>query len=287
MIISMKMQDNLESKKEKKGRPKGSKSRLGIPPKGIIEALALVKGAYEQSKGNTMSVQDITEFMNLKKGSNYPILGMLATDYGLIEKEGEIGYKISDLGKRAIKGEKFAVKESFEKNPIFRDLSSQFWDKNVTPGLIVDYLKKKYKKGENVSTITQRFLEGVNYIKSLGTKQESYESESEVQIGSTDDLIKIINIIKLKYALNPPQKEELKSIVEGVCNELKNDRNEAIKALAHNMEKNKNNNEVLKALSESLLSVISAYNPKLNILNESPKERKKSEKRDDNEEGQE
>jgi len=64
-------------------------------------------------------------------------------------------------------GDANSVKEAFEKNVIFRNLSMQFGDKQITSGIIVDYLKKQYKKGENVVLITNRFIEAMNFINSL------------------------------------------------------------------------------------------------------------------------
>ena len=226
-----KQKESSSNKKEKMGRPKGSKSKLGIPPKGIIEAVALVKSAYEKAGNNIMSVQDITDFMNLKKGSNYPMLGMLASDYGLIEKEGDIGYRISDLGERAIKGEKFAIKESFEKNSLFRDLSTQFWDKNVTPGLIIDYLKKKYKKGDNVNLIAQRFLEGSNYIKSIGGSQYSSELNSPKNSEPSPIDEDIILLLKLKYLFIPPSENIKESTLKSILEKFRNSNDVGIKSL--------------------------------------------------------
>jgi len=58
-----------------------------------------------------MSSNDITEYLNLKKGSNTPVIGALS-EYGFIERVSG-GWRISDLGQRAIREEPDAVKEAF------------------------------------------------------------------------------------------------------------------------------------------------------------------------------
>ena len=154
-----------EEKASKGGRPKGSKS-LGIPQRGLKDALELTKMIYDNVNDKIMSFQEMTDYMKLQKGSANPVVGALF-EYGLIERSSN-GWKVSDLGKNALFGDATSAKAAFEKNTIFRDLSIQFGDKDITEGILIDYLKKKYKKGENVFLIARRFSEGVAYIRSLG-----------------------------------------------------------------------------------------------------------------------
>jgi len=240
--------NNMVKEEKKGGRPKGSKSSIGIPPKGIKNAITLTKLAYEKGKGSTMSFSEISEFMNLQKGSNTTTVGAL-NSYGLLEQF-EGGWKISELGKKAIAQEKEAVRTAFEKIDLFRELSSQFGGKDVSPGMIIDYLKKKYRKGENVKIIAQRFFEGMDFIKQLSPEKLQIIQKIEKPSPS------IIDLIKLKYALSPAEKVDIESLASKVYESFKGNSNNSIKVLSENINKNKKNTEALKALVDSLLAII-------------------------------
>jgi len=257
--MPMKKQDNT---KRKSGRPKGAKSKLGIPSKSLQEMLELVKKAYDSVGSQLMSVDDITTKLGLQKGSNYPILGMLS-DAGLIEKEG-IGYRVTELAKRALYGDKNALKIAFERNSIFSDLSNHFGDQDITAGLVMAYLKQKYKKGESVELISQRFLEGRNYINASGIgKIYIKERTNEFQKENKSIDASLIQIVKLKYALSPVNKSDLSELKKSVCDELKRDSNETIRVLALNLEKNKDNDQVFSALFDSIWGIFLNDYPEL------------------------
>ena len=237
--------------KKKGGRPKGSKSEIGIPMKGIRGSIALIKMAYEKGKETTMSFSEISEHMGLQKGSNTPAIGAL-NFYGFIEQS-EGGWRISTLGKRAINREKEAVRTAFEKVNLFRELSSQFGGKDVSTGLITDYLKKKYRKGENVNRlIAERFLEGMDYIANLGQGKQQMAPPEITEKPSHN----IINLIKLKYALSPTEGTDIESLASKISENFKNNPNNGVKILAENINKNKKNKEALKALVDSLLAIL-------------------------------
>ena len=127
------MKQETDVKKKKGGRPQGSKSDIGIPMKGIKEAVALVKMAYEKGQDSIMSFSEISNYMNLQKGSNTTTIGALSF-YGFVE-QADGGWRISELGKRAVRGEKEAIRTAFEREALFRESSSQFGGKNVSPVL--------------------------------------------------------------------------------------------------------------------------------------------------------
>jgi hypothetical protein len=236
-----------QAKKKKTGRPKGSKSNIGIPMKGIKEAISLTKMAYEKGKDSIMSFSEISGHMGLQKGSNTTTMGALSA-YGFVEQS-EGGWKVSELGKRAINGEKEAIRASFEKVDLFRELSSQFGGKNVSPGLVIDYLKKKYKKGENVKIIEQRFSEGMDFIKGLEPEKPQFKSVKT-------DAPEIIDLIKLKYALHPPEEKDIKELANKVHLSFKDNQDPSIKILAENINKNKENKGALLALVDSILGIL-------------------------------
>lgn len=242
-------------KSSKKGRPKGTKS-LGIPTKGIKEAIDLTKIIYDKFGDNTMSFSEMIESMKLKKGISTPTVGALYS-YGLIEKVGNIGWKVSELGKMGVLGDANSVKEAFEKNVIFRNLSMQFGDKQITSGIIVDYLKKQYKKGENVVLITNRFIEAMNFINSL---KKNAPKQKEIEAVSSKDTAKWFKVIQLKYALKPP-KEEISKLADIVAQEFENIDNTALKTLGRSIKENKNNKEILIVLVNNLIQIANEEYP--------------------------
>lgn len=245
------MVDEKESKEKKKtGRPVGKKSELGIPIKGIKEAVELTKMAHEQGKDNIMSFSEMAGYMNLKKGSDTPTIGALKW-YGLVEQS-DGGWRISDSGQKAIIGDKESIRTAFEKVNLFRELSSQFAEKNVSIGLIIDYIKKKYRRGDNEKRIiAQRFVEGLDYIKNLTDKSQIIEVNKFFKTSE-----EVITLIKLKYALTPPSDKDIKELAEDVWDKLKDNQNNGIKILAENIHKNKDNKEGLKPLVDSLIGIL-------------------------------
>jgi len=275
-----------EKKKEGKskgGRPKGSKSLLGIPMKGIKEAIDLTKTLWDNTQGKLMSFEEFCNFLNLKaKGISTPVAGALS-EYGFIEKIGS-GWKVSELGKKAIEGDATAIKQALEKNSIFKELFNNFENKEVTSGLIVDYLKKRYKKGGNVYIIESRFTEATNYIKSLGRVEITGSSFiATPSVTKNLPIAKLLKLIQLKYALNPPDKSEVKRLVEELADDLKEEQDVSISTLVKSMDEHKENNEVLKALADSLINIVSKKYPEFLTLKEKKKEQKHSTKEENKE----
>lgn len=250
----VKAKDDKNDKKGKAGRPAGAKSKSGIPTKSLPEMIDLAKKAYENAGDSAMSVEDITNYLGLIKGSNYPILGML-TEAGVIEKIG-IGYKVTDLAKRAISGDRQAIKLIFERNKIFGDLSAHYGDQDITQGLVVAYVKQKYKKGENADLIAQRFLEGRTYINSTGIGKSYVDVGTKTVEKDSFENSAMIAVVKLKYALNPINDDELKSLKEEVCKKLKKNQDAGISALATSLERNMNDDKIFNALFDSLWEVL-------------------------------
>lgn len=245
-------------KKGKSGRPKGSKS-IGIPSISVSVAIDLARRLFEVIRDASTSRSDIADALNLKKGSISPTLGVLS-GYGLIEKTSN-GWKLSELGIRSINNDISAVKESFEMNSIFKDLYNRFGNEKVTSGVIIDYLRKNYRKGSNVLVITERFLDTINYIESLKRSYQevglSEEVKSEEEITG---IAKWFKVFQLKYALTTP-KEDIKKLAENINNDFKNDEDEAIKTIAESIMENKNKEEVLKILVNNLIKIASKKYP--------------------------
>jgi len=259
-----------KSAKRKSGRPKGSVS-LGIPQTSFKDALEYTKMAYEKYADKTITFDDMANAMNLQKGSLIRISGDLKS-YGLIEKE-DYGWKITRAGIDAILGDSPTAKHLFEKNSIFKDLSSAFWDKHVTVSIIMDYLRKKYRKGENVKLITERFLEDKNYINSMdgspnGITLTSEHITQELEVHDQRELSKLQKLMKLHFALYPPEKEEIDKLVTELSAELKKDTDVSIKSLAEQMEDDKEKIDTLKSLLKTLEKVLSVKYPVLSSLDD-------------------
>ena len=190
----------IKVKRTKYGRPKGSKSSSGIPRTSIVEAIELIKKAYDTHGNNLMSFKELIKSMGIPKGRDIFIAGEIL-QYGFLEKTA-IGWRITQLGKNAILGEQNAVIEAIQKNVIFSDLYHRFADENVTQGSIEDYLKKKYRKGEGVSLIASRFLEIKTYIQEL----EKKTPKSKKTITKTET--NMIEILRLMYSMFPREETE-------------------------------------------------------------------------------
>ncbi|GAH51470.1 unnamed protein product, partial [marine sediment metagenome] len=83
------------------------------------------------------------------------------------------------------------------------------------------------------------------------------------------DLTKFFRLFQLKYALNPESKENVQKLAQSVYEDLKEE-DTAISSLAEGISENKDSEEALKALVESLLSII--YKKELGL---SPLKKKK------------
>jgi hypothetical protein len=241
----------MTKEKKKGGRPKGSKTEIGIPIKSLKESIVLTRMAYEKGKESIMSFSEISGHMGLQKGSDTPAMGALSF-YGFVEQS-EGGWRISTLGKKAINGEKESVRTAFEKVNLFRELSSQFGGKNVSTGLIMDYLKKRYRKGENVNKlIAERFLDGMEYISNLSSGNQQTKHTETIEKSSNN----IINLIELKYALKPAEGVDIETLASKVHENFKNNSNHSVKVLSENINKSKKNKEALKVLVDSLLAIM-------------------------------
>ncbi len=241
------------------GRPKGSKS-LGIPTKSITEAIQIAKTLYENAHDKTMSIEDFAKYLGLEKAGSSPVAGALSA-YGLIERSG-IGWRISDLGKRIINDDIDAIKGALRRNEIFKDLLAEYENEEVTSGLVVEYLKKNYKKGGNVFIIADRFLESITYIKQLERGMHfdtTVEQKPKIGISSKGWL----TLLRLKYALSPPTPEEIENLLVSIEDEFAESDDPAIVSLVAKMKSNSDKKEVLSVLADSLIEIIGEKYPEL------------------------
>jgi hypothetical protein len=212
-------------------------------------------------------------------GNAVKLFGFIEKHFGLLERTSDKLWKVSDLGRRVAKGEKPAIKEALEKNSIYRDLSSNFWTRDVMVGAVETYVRGHYKQGENAKLIAEKFIEAKEYINGLTGK---------IEIDNTQDLRDSVNfenvplvafkIMQLKYALSPPKEPEIEAIVENVAEELKSTNDNALKNLGNSLTENKSNKDVLKALTDTTWAILKT---KHNLTDVESKNRAKKEQKQD------
>lgn len=249
------------------GRPKGTKSS-GVPPISIKEAVSLVTKAFEKIGYNETSFKEMAQASGQPFGNAVKLFGHIEKNFGLLERTPQGLWKISDLGRRAAKGEKQAIKEAFEKNPIYRALSTNFWTRNVTVGAVETYLKANYKQGSSTPYITNKFIEAKNYLKKLEgapIEAEKNEPNTEGTVTGTPEYLPLL--IQLKYALNPPKKEEITQIVNNLVLKLKTD-DATLNALVKQMQENKEDEQILKVLTNTIWDI---YKDKYQLYSPSKK----------------
>src|SRR3989344_4019399 len=190
-----------EKNKKKSGRPAGAKSKINLPIRNIDVAVEWTKKAYENAKDSEMSPNDVAKFIDVSRGFGSPAISVL-DKFGLIEKA-SFGWKISELGKRAINGDKEAIKEALERVDMFRSLLRTFGDKDVTEGVILDYLKKNFKKGDNTKVISDKYIEALNYLNSLTGKSSVYQKPQNNPVNELNFDNKLITLLKIRYIFLP------------------------------------------------------------------------------------
>ncbi|MFH1223242.1 MAG: hypothetical protein V1647_02740 [Pseudomonadota bacterium] len=221
------------------------------------------KTLYDNFGSSIVSFSDIMKSLSLEKASATPLVGMLSTDYGFLQRA-ENGWKLTELGEKAAMGGADAIKEAFERNSILKDLSNRFGDKNVSPGLIIDHLRKNYKKGANVNFIADRFMQSMAFIKAL--KGETIVTTPRPPVYGTETTLeqsKWLKIIQLKYALKPPKVEDKKILANSIAEDFKNDNDAGIRSIANMIKKYKDNDEILVGFIDDLLTELRKRHPDL------------------------
>ncbi len=234
------------------------KERTGLPQVNMLDAISYTKKAYELIGTNLKSFSGLAGAMGISQAFAKKAFGELRSPYGLIEQEGN-GWKVSDLGRRAAKGEKNAVIEILEKSPILKTLYKELKDKQYDKDYVEDYIKKKrFAYNINISLVAERFIGAVDYINSL---EEGGNEHIKSNVTSLIDNELSIDIIKLKYAISPPGKKEISELISKLHNKSKEIEDTAIKSLIEEIFNNKDNEMVLNALMNSLIKIISNKSP--------------------------
>jgi len=252
--------DKIENDKKKAGRPKGAKSKLNLPIRDIADAVEWIRKVDNEAKGNEFHPEDLVEYIGINKGFVSPALSVLQK-FGFIER-GSFGWKVSELGMRVISNEREAIKEALERVDLYRDLLKNFGDKNVTKTIILNYLKTKYKKGENTEVIAGKYTEAVSYLNSLTTEISSTKKDKQFT-KSTDNLDKkIITLLKLKYMFFP-EKDSKIEVIDELINVFEDETDPTIKSVISKIKQQKGEEETLKVLINILFD---SFKEKYSIL---------------------
>lgn len=243
--------------KRKAGRPRGSTSTSGVLQTTLIDAVEYVKEAYNAYGQKTASYDEMRNSMGLKHGAAIKAFGDLIK-YRFIEKVGDINWRVTDVGKMVTMGDRGILLEAFNKNPIFVELYNKFGDMENTPDSIKAYIRRKYKKGGNVSVIVEKYLQAVEFVNSFKTNiampiKEPIISEPK----------RMLNVIQLKYALNPPSSKEIGVLVDGVCDDFKNEDAPGVRTIVKQLQHKKEDRETVRMLFEMLIEALSEKYPEI------------------------
>jgi hypothetical protein len=173
------------------------------------------------------------------------VLGILKDYYGVVEKTDSGYWRLTDVGKRAGRGDPMALKEVFSKNEMFSDLYSEFGDKDVMPSVMLDYIKKNYR-GTDAEEVKGRLLEGIKIIKDHPA-QSHEQANQEVSQDFT------LPIFQLRYALRPPSDAEIDHLVGKVVENLSKSDDDVLKFISKLMiKKETDRKELANLLDEAM-----------------------------------
>lgn len=230
---------------KRKGRPPGSKSKL--PFVTFPEALNYSKMLWDKAQYNEMSFNDVSSLMKLHEKKCTRVLGTLKDYYGVIEKTDQGSWRLTEAGKRVVRGDPLALKEVFSKNQMFSDLYQNFGgDRKVMDGVILEYINKSYK-GVDAEEVKRRLLEGVKIIKDRTMRRPPELTEPEV----SQDFV--LPLFQLRYALRPPSDAEIENLVEKVVEKLSKSSDDVLKLISELMtEKKDDRKEVANLLDRAM-----------------------------------
>jgi len=226
----------IEEPRRKRGRPKGSKSKL--PFVTFPGALNYSKILWDNVQYNEVSFKHIKSLMKLHEQKCVRVLGVLKDYYGVLEQTDAGYWRLTEAGRGVAKDDPSALKEVFSKDSMFSDLYQTFGDRNVMESVILDYIEKNYK-GIDAEEATQRFLDGMQKIKEHSTQKSPGSGDKELLLDF------VLSLFQLKYALTPPSDKEMGKLVDKVVEKLSKTNDDTLKLIAELMSEEKNSNEKL------------------------------------------
>ena len=136
---------------------------------------------------------------------------------------------------------------AFTNEKMFKDLFNEFNGRKVTDEAILSSIKSKYKYVD-ADEVKERLKEGMDLLKDKApAKAANLKGINERDLQT---------LVKLKYALMPPKKEEINNLEDKTIEIFETMDNETLNTLADLMKQNKDNEDVfLQLLQQAFLKV--------------------------------
>ncbi len=244
--IQSKEKKKMQSSRKIAGRPKGSKS--GLPFTTFPEAIEYAKSIWQKAEYREISFGEISKFMKLHEKKAARVLNTLRDFYGIVEKSDTGSWRLTETGKRVAKHDATGLKESFSKDAMFADLMSTYGNKEVTEGVIQDYIKKRYK-GVDSEEVKNRFIDAKKIIDGGHPTTTSSHISGKTVTGDTFSL----SLLRLKYILDPPTNEQISELVSHLAKTLKESNDDTLQLLAELMEEKKHDKKELANLVDKAM----------------------------------
>jgi hypothetical protein len=238
------------------------KSRGGRPPKdarvpqvSLSEALAFTKRAFDKEGLAHKSFSGMAEAMEVTEAFGKRAFGEMMNQYGLITREEDGAWHITDLGRRAVLGEKVAVEDVFCKNEIMKDLYLNLKDRTIGKDFLVDFIKRKrYTYTTSPEIIAEKFLDGMNYLSGLA--EDTKGARQSINPNSKMVVQNFLKLIQLQYALNPPKGASVGKLAKDIASSLAKDKESALRTLGSSIENHKADEKILYVIVENALQIM-------------------------------
>lgn len=267
-VINNKSQLSAMSESPKKSHSKQEKPKAGRPSRGkivppridFVDAIRYLKKINDQFGDETVTLVEIAESIGMRPRAAGVFMSGVRK-FGLIESTPHKTWRITDLGKGAVRNEKNATIQALQKNSLMNALYTEFESTSSSRGTIEKFVERNYPKLTYVSNIVNRFENAMTYINSL-------EKAGEIPPPPQEPKIEWLKIIQLKYALSSPSPKEISELASKVADEIENSKDVHIKALSNRMRQNLGNKDALILLVDSIMDMLSAQYPNLILTTE-------------------
>jgi Glu-tRNA(Gln) amidotransferase subunit E-like FAD-binding protein len=241
-----------EEEKSRGGRPK---KEGRVPQVTLSEAIANTKKAYEKDGMAHNTLSGMAEAMQVNEAFARRAFGEMTDQYGLITREDDGAWHVTDLGRRAVTGDKSAVIEVFCKNEIMRELYNRFKEREIKRDLLVQYIRSNrlaYKI--TPESIADKFLDGLNLI--AGIVEDTRSMKQQVNVDSKQTIQNFLKLVQLQYALNPPNKSAVSKLASDIAKSLDKDKESALRTLGSSIHNHKDEEKILQVVVANALEIM-------------------------------
>lgn len=242
-----------ESDKPRGGRPRKEGK---VPQVTLSEALNYAKKAYEKDGMAHNSLSGLAEAMDVNEAFARRAFGEMMDQYGLIKREDDGAWHVTDLGRRAVIGDKEAIIEVFCKNEITRELYNNFKDREIKREFLVDYIRRNrlaYKIAPEV--IADKFLDGFMIIREL-PNEDTRSIKQPINVDSKQTIQNFLKLVQLEYALSPPSKAAISKLASDIAQSLDKDKESALRTLGASIDSHKDKPEILHVIVDNALKIM-------------------------------